>query len=206
MAQRLKTDWILFLTVILLVCFGLVMVYSASSFVAALKYHISTTYFFFRSPSKLAKEEVGGRNMVFQCSDEGRCAVYHHQAKAHEQDDREKEDPICFQSLRHELRQFCHDLFEYFAAMFKVLKLVKAGTSGGQKHNVARLGMCSRVLDSRLESAAIDSGNSAFECLLNTRSSSVGVGWLGPDQQSCFRALLQRVAKRGIVAALIFTA
>ncbi|SRR5579875_215902 len=48
MAQRLKTDWILFLTVILLVCFGLVMVYSASSFVAALKYHISTTYFFFR--------------------------------------------------------------------------------------------------------------------------------------------------------------
>src|SRR5579883_2019638 len=90
-----------------------------------------------RSPSKLAKEEVGGRNMVFQCRDEGRCAVYHHQAKAHEQDDREKEDPICFQSLRHELRQFCHDLFEYFAAMFKVLKLVKAGTSGGRSTMLA---------------------------------------------------------------------
>jgi cell division protein FtsW len=48
MAQRLKTDWILFLTIVLLVCFGLVMVYSASSVVAALKYHVSTTFFFFR--------------------------------------------------------------------------------------------------------------------------------------------------------------
>jgi cell division protein FtsW len=48
MAQRLKTDWVLFLTIILLVCFGLVMVYSASSVVAALKYHVSTTFFFFR--------------------------------------------------------------------------------------------------------------------------------------------------------------
>jgi cell division protein FtsW len=48
MAQRLKTDWILFLTVLTLVCFGLVMVYSASSFVAELKYHVSTTYFFLR--------------------------------------------------------------------------------------------------------------------------------------------------------------
>ncbi len=48
MAQRLKTDWILFLTVLALVCFGLVMVYSASSMVAELKYHLSSTYFFFR--------------------------------------------------------------------------------------------------------------------------------------------------------------
>ncbi|MBV8070616.1 MAG: cell division protein FtsW [Acidobacteriaceae bacterium] len=48
MAQRLKTDWILFLTVLTLVCFGLVMVYSASSFIAELKYHVSTTYFFLR--------------------------------------------------------------------------------------------------------------------------------------------------------------
>ncbi len=48
MAQRLKTDWILFLTVLTLVCFGLVMVYSASSMVAELKYHLSSTYFFFR--------------------------------------------------------------------------------------------------------------------------------------------------------------
>jgi cell division protein FtsW len=46
MAQRLKTDWILFLTVLCLVCFGLVMVYSASSIVAELKYHVSSTYFF----------------------------------------------------------------------------------------------------------------------------------------------------------------
>ncbi len=48
MAQRLKTDWILFLTVLTLVCFGLVMVYSASSFIAELKYHVSSTFFFFR--------------------------------------------------------------------------------------------------------------------------------------------------------------
>ena len=48
MAQRLKTDWILFLTVVGLVCFGLVMVYSASSMVAELKYHVSSTHFFLR--------------------------------------------------------------------------------------------------------------------------------------------------------------
>ena len=48
MAQRLKTDWILFLTVLTLVCFGLVMVYSASSFIAAVKYHVSSTHFFLR--------------------------------------------------------------------------------------------------------------------------------------------------------------
>ncbi|MBV9443293.1 MAG: FtsW/RodA/SpoVE family cell cycle protein [Acidobacteriaceae bacterium] len=48
MAQRLKTDWILFLTVLVLLFFGLVMVYSSSSMVAELKYHVSTTYFFFR--------------------------------------------------------------------------------------------------------------------------------------------------------------
>lgn len=48
MAQRLKTDWILFLTVLAMVCFGLVMVYSSSSLIAELKYHVSSTYFFFR--------------------------------------------------------------------------------------------------------------------------------------------------------------
>ena len=48
MAQRLKTDWILFLTVLAMVCFGLVMVYSASSLIAELKYHVGSTYFFLR--------------------------------------------------------------------------------------------------------------------------------------------------------------
>ena len=48
MAQRLKTDWILFLTVLALVCFGLVMVYSASSMIAELKYHLSNTFFLVR--------------------------------------------------------------------------------------------------------------------------------------------------------------
>ncbi len=47
MAQRLKTDWILFLTVLTMVCFGLVMVYSASSVVAELKFR-SSTHFFLR--------------------------------------------------------------------------------------------------------------------------------------------------------------
>ena len=38
MAQRLKTDWILFFTIVAMVCFGLVIVYSASSVMAELKY------------------------------------------------------------------------------------------------------------------------------------------------------------------------
>lgn len=48
MAQRLKTDWILFGTVLVLVCFGLVMVYSSSSVLAELRYHLPNTFFFFR--------------------------------------------------------------------------------------------------------------------------------------------------------------
>jgi cell division protein FtsW len=48
MAQKLKTDWILFLAVLTMVCFGLVMVYSSSSIVAELKYHWSSTHFFVR--------------------------------------------------------------------------------------------------------------------------------------------------------------
>lgn len=44
MAQRLKTDWTLFLTVVLMVCLGLVMVYSASSVTAELKFHSSTHF------------------------------------------------------------------------------------------------------------------------------------------------------------------
>jgi cell division protein FtsW len=48
MAQRLKTDWILFLTVLFLVLFGLIMVYSSSSVLAELRYHKSTTFFFVR--------------------------------------------------------------------------------------------------------------------------------------------------------------
>nr|MDQ2944651.1 FtsW/RodA/SpoVE family cell cycle protein [Acidobacteriota bacterium] len=48
MAQRLRTDWILFLTILTMVCFGLVMVYSSSSMLAQLRYHLSGTYFFSR--------------------------------------------------------------------------------------------------------------------------------------------------------------
>ncbi len=44
MAQRLKTDWILFFTVIVMVCFGLVIVYSASSIMAELKYKSSYVF------------------------------------------------------------------------------------------------------------------------------------------------------------------
>jgi cell division protein FtsW len=48
MAQRLKTDWILFLTILVLVCFGLVMVYSSSSIIAELKYKVNNTHFVVR--------------------------------------------------------------------------------------------------------------------------------------------------------------
>ncbi len=48
MAQRVKTDWILFLTIVAFVGFGLVMVYSSSSIIAELKYHVSTAHFFLR--------------------------------------------------------------------------------------------------------------------------------------------------------------
>ena len=37
MAQRLKTDWILFVTVLAMVSFGLLFVYSASSIMAQLQ-------------------------------------------------------------------------------------------------------------------------------------------------------------------------
>ena len=45
---RLKTDWILFLTVLAMVGFGLVMLYSASSAVAELRYHVEPYYFVLR--------------------------------------------------------------------------------------------------------------------------------------------------------------
>lgn len=47
MAQRLKTDWILFITILAIVFFGAVMVYSASSVMAQLKYG-SSYYFIIR--------------------------------------------------------------------------------------------------------------------------------------------------------------
>jgi cell division protein FtsW len=45
MAQRLKTDWILFLTILAMVCFGLVMVYSSSSVIAEIKFKVSDKHF-----------------------------------------------------------------------------------------------------------------------------------------------------------------
>lgn len=45
---RLKTDWILFLTILTMVGFGLVMLYSASSAVAELRYHVPPYYFVVR--------------------------------------------------------------------------------------------------------------------------------------------------------------
>lgn len=45
MAQRLKTDWILFLTILGMVCFGLVIVYSASSLVAQFRFSSTSHYF-----------------------------------------------------------------------------------------------------------------------------------------------------------------
>jgi cell division protein FtsW len=45
---RLRTDWILFLTILAMVFFGLVMLYSASSAVAELRYHVAPYYFVVR--------------------------------------------------------------------------------------------------------------------------------------------------------------
>jgi cell division protein FtsW len=45
---RLRTDWILFLTIVAMVFFGLVMLYSASSAVAELRYHVAPYYFVVR--------------------------------------------------------------------------------------------------------------------------------------------------------------
>jgi cell division protein FtsW len=45
MAQRLKTDWILFFTILGMVCFGLVMVYSSSSVIAEIKFRVSDKHF-----------------------------------------------------------------------------------------------------------------------------------------------------------------
>jgi cell division protein FtsW len=47
MAQRLRTDWTLFFTVVVMVCFGLLMVYSASSVTADIRLH-STSHFLVR--------------------------------------------------------------------------------------------------------------------------------------------------------------
>jgi len=44
MAQRVKTDWVLFLSTVAMVLFGLVMVYSASSYVARLRFGSSGYY------------------------------------------------------------------------------------------------------------------------------------------------------------------
>lgn len=44
MAQHAKTDWTLFWTIVSMVCFGLVMVYSSSSVMAELKYKSSTHF------------------------------------------------------------------------------------------------------------------------------------------------------------------
>ncbi len=53
MALKLKTDWILFTTILLMVFFGAVMLYSASSVMAQLKYG-SSWHFFFRQLAWMA--------------------------------------------------------------------------------------------------------------------------------------------------------
>ncbi len=53
MAQKLKTDWILFFTIIVMVFFGTVMLYSASSVMAQLKFG-SSWHFFYRQLAWMA--------------------------------------------------------------------------------------------------------------------------------------------------------
>jgi len=58
MALRLKTDWILFMTILLMVFFGAVMLYSASSVMAQLKYG-SSWHFFYRQLAWMAVAITG---------------------------------------------------------------------------------------------------------------------------------------------------
>src|SRR5438128_11286272 len=46
--MRLKTDRILFLTIVAMTCFGLIMVYSSSSIMAEQRYHKTPYYFALR--------------------------------------------------------------------------------------------------------------------------------------------------------------
>jgi cell division protein FtsW len=46
MAQRLRTDWVLFGTIVVMVCFGLVMIYSASSVIAQLNPRIKSSFYY----------------------------------------------------------------------------------------------------------------------------------------------------------------
>ncbi len=48
MARFIKTDWVLFGTIVVLVCFGLVMVYSSSSVMAEVKLKVTSMHFFVR--------------------------------------------------------------------------------------------------------------------------------------------------------------
>ena len=48
MAQTLKTDWVMLGTIVLMVAFGIVMVYSATSVVAEVKYNVESHYFVLR--------------------------------------------------------------------------------------------------------------------------------------------------------------
>ncbi len=54
MAQTLRTDWVLFVTIVVMVCFGLVFVYSASSAVATLKFQKESHYFLVRQAAYAA--------------------------------------------------------------------------------------------------------------------------------------------------------
>src|SRR6266852_5040433 len=53
MAQKLKTDWVLFSTIVVMMFFGVVMLYSASSVMAQLKYG-SSWHFFYRQLAWMA--------------------------------------------------------------------------------------------------------------------------------------------------------
>ena len=46
MAQRMKSDWLLFGTIVAMVGFGLVMIYSASSVVAELNPRINSSFYY----------------------------------------------------------------------------------------------------------------------------------------------------------------
>ncbi len=52
-------------------------------------------------PAELTEKEIGARHVVFQFRDHRRRTVNHHQPKTNQPQDGKKQDPICFETLRH---------------------------------------------------------------------------------------------------------
>src|SRR4029077_2826413 len=100
-------------------------------------------------PRGLAREkDVRVAVLLFRGDSGG--AENHPRAKQAQRQRRAKEPAVIFQSSWHDRSpsrrsrtrslalQLMHQLFEYAAAVFEILKLIEAGACGSQQHHVAR--------------------------------------------------------------------